>query len=85
MLGVGLQALQRVPGGLRLGLQGLVDLRQRGVPIHPRLACAEQVEVGAMQDQQFRHGGHEAGKGEVWRKRLIVSSSAKLRVFQASV
>jgi len=38
-----------------------------------------------MPDLQVRHGCHEAGKGEVWRSLLTVSSSAKLRVFQSNV
>jgi hypothetical protein len=37
--------------------QLLVDLGQRGGAIDVRLAAAEQVEVGSVQNQQLRHGG----------------------------
>jgi hypothetical protein len=47
-----------MPGG-----QGLVDVGQRGVAVDLRLAGAEQVEVGAVQDQQLRHGIRKTGKG----------------------
>jgi len=63
MLGVGLQALHRVPGSRGLDGQRLVDVGQRGVAVDLRLAGAEQVEVGAVQDQQLRHGIRKTGKG----------------------
>ncbi|KAG0939376.1 hypothetical protein G6F31_015314 [Rhizopus arrhizus] len=63
MLGIGLKAFHGVPGGGRLRGQRLVDVGQRGVAVDLRLAGAEQVEVGAVQDQQLRHGIRKTGKG----------------------
>ena len=63
VLGIGLERLQCVPGlGCARGQAG-VDVGQGRVAIDFRLATAEQVEVGAMQDQQFGHGGSGTGKG----------------------
>ena len=45
-----------VIAGGRTALQVGVDFRQRGAPVDLRLAFAEQVEVGAVQEQEFRHG-----------------------------
>ncbi|MNN21224.1 hypothetical protein D3C81_1345360 [compost metagenome] len=55
MLGVGLQVLDLMPCLLRLCCQCRVDLRQRGVAIDIRLTGAQQVQIGAMEDQQFCH------------------------------
>ena len=55
MLGIGLEAVQLVAGGLGLCRQRPVDVRQRRMAIDLRLAGAEQIEVGAMQDQQLSH------------------------------
>jgi hypothetical protein len=47
-----------------------VDLGERGRPVDQRIARAEQVEVGAVQDQQLCHGeraaieGRECGPGD---------------------
>ena len=56
-----------------------VDLRQGRAAIDLRLAGAEQVEVGAVQDQQLRHSGGRATRGsqggEVWPNTSRVSRS----------
>jgi len=52
-----------VPDSRGLGGQRLVDVGQCGVAVDLRLAGAEQVEVGAVQDQQLRHGIQKTGKG----------------------
>ena len=44
-----------MPGRGRPLLQAGVDLRQRRAPVDLRLAFAEQVEVGAMQEQESCH------------------------------
>jgi hypothetical protein len=65
---------------LRLRQQGGVDVCQRGMAIHLRLAGAEQVEVGTMQDQQFSHGRSD-GRAAVCANPAILSRSPKLLAF----
>ena len=55
VLGVGLQMFQLMPGSGGLCREAKVDLGQGGVAIDLRLAGAEQVQVGAVQDQQLCH------------------------------
>jgi hypothetical protein len=57
VLGIALQVLQVMAAGLGLFKQLLVDLFQRQPAIGVRLATAEQIQIGAMQDKnggQFR-------------------------------
>ena len=55
VFGVGLEALQCMTGGFGATGEVGIDFGQGRVAIDRRLAGAEQVEVGAMQDQQLRH------------------------------
>ena len=73
VLGVGLQALELVAGGLRALREVGVDLREGRAAIDLRLAGAEQVEVGAVQDQQLRHRWGRGRGRAVWPNRPRVS------------
>ncbi|MCY1283531.1 hypothetical protein D9M71_79900 [compost metagenome] len=55
VLGIALQVHQVMTGLAGAALQVLVDLGQGGSPVFVGFAGAQQVEVGAMQDEQ---GGH---------------------------
>lgn len=55
VLGVGLEAFQRVPGFGGACPEVGIDGVQAGMPIDLRLARAEQVEVGAVEDEQLCH------------------------------
>src|SRR3546814_19309983 len=57
----------------------LVDLVQRGAAIHLRLARAEQVEVGTVQDQKLGHGKPGRNGRPVCAKRAMLSRSPKFR------
>jgi hypothetical protein len=46
-----------VSRGFGLADQRGVDVRQCGAAVYARLALAEQVEVGAMEDQNLCHAG----------------------------
>lgn len=53
VLGVGLEPGQLVSCRVRAIGQLLIDVSQRFVTIDFRLTCAQQIEVGSMQDQDF--------------------------------
>ena len=82
VLGVGLQALELVAGGLRALREVGVDLGQGRAAVDLRLAGAEQVEVGAVQDQQLCHRrGRERGQAAVWREpRRVSRTQAAVRL-----
>eukprot|EP00825_Cyclidium_porcatum_P015735 TRINITY_DN19018_c0_g1_i1.p2 TRINITY_DN19018_c0_g1~~TRINITY_DN19018_c0_g1_i1.p2 ORF type:complete len:225 (+),score=29.08 TRINITY_DN19018_c0_g1_i1:189-863(+) len=65
VLGIGLTGAQLMAGFLRLRHQCQVDVCQRRMAIDLRLARAEQVEVGAMQDQQLRHSALQRKGGSL--------------------
>src|SRR5690554_7862283 len=56
VLGVALQVAQFIAGVTGPALQTLVDLLQGGGAVDAGLAGAQQVEIGAMQNQQGGHG-----------------------------
>ena len=71
VLGVGLERLQLMAGRGGLCAQAGIDVGQRRAPVDLRLAAAEQVEVGAVQDQQSGHRGCGTGKGGSLREGAI--------------
>jgi hypothetical protein len=52
---VGLKKAQGMACVFRFSLQPLIDLRQGGCPIYPRLSGAQEIEVWAMNDQNVSH------------------------------
>ena len=60
MLGIALEGGERVARGRGPCGQAGVDVDQRVMAVDLRLAGAEQVEVGAVQDEDR---GHDAGAG----------------------
>src|SRR3546814_840705 len=79
VLGVGLEAGQLMALLQRARCQVGVDLVQRGAAIHLRLARAEQVEVGTVQDQKLGHGKPGRNGRPVCAKRAMLSRSPKFR------
>src|SRR5690606_29540891 len=82
VLGVGLEAGQRVAGGRGAGGEVGVDVGQRRMAVDFRLARAEQVEVGAVQDQQLCHRRDIRDRRAVWSKARMLSSSATFAEFK---
>src|SRR3546814_18437217 len=77
VLGVGLEAGQLMALLQRARCQVGVDLVQRGAAIHLRLARAEQVEVGTVQDQKLGHGKPGRNGRPVSTQRAILSRTPK--------
>src|SRR4249919_747367 len=67
VLGIALETAQRMPGFLGAGGQASIDLGQRGAAIDSRLAFAEQIEIGAMQDEELSHRCLPSGSGVLLR------------------
>src|SRR3546814_20609335 len=61
-----------------------VDLVQRGAAIHLRLARAEQIEVGPVQDQKLGHGKPGRNGRPVRATRAMLSRSPQFRVLARS-
>src|SRR3546814_17557032 len=82
VLGVGLEAGQLMALLQRARCQVGVDLVQRGAAIHLRLARAEQIEVGTVQEQKLGHGKPGRTGRPVCAKGAMLSRSPTLRVLE---
>jgi hypothetical protein len=51
---IGLAAHRLRPAALRVTLNLAIELSQRGAPIHGRLACTQEIQIGPVKDEDAR-------------------------------